>query len=110
MKLQTGKQPSWRTAKGSSSERGYGYAWQQARLRFLQANPLCVMCQAMKPPRVTAANVVDHVIPHQGDQELFWDEANLQALCKPHHDSDKQMFEKSGRTRASFDTDGRVVW
>ena len=86
MKLQTGKQPSWRTAKGSSTERGYGYAWQQARLRFLQENPLCVMCQAMRPPRVTAANVVDHVIPHQGDQELFWDEANWQALCKPCHD------------------------
>ena len=108
MKLQTGKQPSWRTAKGSSTERGYGYAWQKARLRFLQANPLCVYCG--QDGRVTAANVVDHIVPHKGDQTLFWDEANWQALCKSHHDSDKQMAEKSGRKRASFDTNGRVVW
>ena len=105
------KSPSWRTAKGSSStERGYGYAWQQARLRFLQAHPLCAMCQAMKPPRVTAANVVDHILPHKGDKELFWDESNWQALCAGHHNSDKQMLEKSGKKRAAFDENGRVVW
>ena len=104
------KSPSWRTAKGSSTERGYGYAWQQARLRFLQAHPLCAMCQAMKPPRVTAANVVDHILPHKGDKELFWDESNWQALCAGHHNSDKQMLEKSGKKRAAFDENGRVVW
>ena len=80
-----GRQPSWRTAKGSSTERGYGYAWQQARLRFLQAHPLCAMCQAMKPPRVTAANVVDHIVPHRGDSEKFWDTDNWQPLCAACH-------------------------
>lgn len=90
------KQPSWRTAKGSSTERGYGYAWQKARARFLQAHPLCVMCQAMKPPRVTAAEVVDHIIPHKGDQSLFWDANNWQPLCKQCHDRWKQKLEKSG--------------
>lgn len=104
------KQPSWRTAKGSSSERGYGYAWQQARLRFLAANPLCVMCLAMQPPRVTAANVVDHIVPHQGNQELFWDEANWQALCSPHHNGEKAEIEGRHRAKAKFDADGRVVW
>lgn len=104
------KQPSWRTAKGSSTERGYGYAWQKARARFLQAHPLCVMCQAMKPPRVTAAEVVDHIIPHKGDQELFWLDSNWQALCKPHHDRDKAEQEGRHKARAKFDADGRVVW
>lgn len=104
------KQPSWRTAKGSSSERGYGYAWQKARLRFLQAHPLCVMCQDMKPPRVTAAEVVDHIIPHKGDQELFWNESNWQPLCKPHHDGEKAEQEGRHKARAKFDADGRVVW
>ena len=102
------KAPSWRTAKGSSTERGYGYAWQQARLRFLQAHPLCGMCT--DDGRVTVANVVDHIEPHRGDQKLFWDETNLQALCASHHNSDKQMLEKSGRQRAKFDGSGRVVW
>ena len=29
---------------------------------------------------------VDHIIPHRGDQKLFWDRNNWQALCKPCHD------------------------
>ena len=27
------------------------------------------------------ATVVDHVVPHRGDQKLFWDEAQLGAGC-----------------------------
>ncbi len=111
MAYDNNKQPSWRTAKGGGTERGYGYAWQQARLRFLQSNPLCVMCQDMKPPRVTAAQVVDHIVPHQGDQALFWDsENNWQALCKPHHDGEKAVIEGRHKARAKFDEQGRVVW
>jgi 5-methylcytosine-specific restriction protein A len=30
--------------------------------------------------------VVDHIIPHRGDQYLFWDQENWQALCKDCHD------------------------
>ena len=29
---------------------------------------------------------VDHIIPHRGDPELFWDRSNWQALCKNCHD------------------------
>jgi 5-methylcytosine-specific restriction protein A len=31
--------PSWRYDKTSSTQRGYGYAWQQARARFLKPTP-----------------------------------------------------------------------
>lgn len=31
-------------------------------------------------------SVVDHIIPHRGDQDLFWSEWNWQALCKHCHD------------------------
>lgn len=110
MALTTKPTASWREDKGSSSERGYTYAWTKARRVYLAAHPLCVMCQAMKPPRVTAANVVDHIVPHQGNQELFWDEANWQSLCKAHHDTDKAEQEGRHQARAKFDTDGRVVW
>ena len=110
-RLRGRKQPSWRTAKGSSSERGYGYKWQKARAAFLQEHPLCVMCQAMKPPRVTAAEVVDHIIPHKGDQALFWDsESNWQSLCAPHHNGEKAEQEGRHKARAKFDAGGRVIW
>lgn len=82
---------SWRNDK-NSTQRGYGYRWQKARARHLRMNPLCVMCQA--EDRVTAATVVDHRIPHRGDERLFWDETNWQSLCASHHSGQKQREEQ----------------
>lgn len=89
-----GHQVSWRTGK-TTAERGYGGRWQRYRLRFLAEHPLCAMCEA--EGRVTPATVVDHITPHHGDQRLFWDPANHQALCKPHHDGEKQREEAAAR-------------
>ncbi len=68
-----------------SAARGYDAQWQVARIVFLAAQPLCVICEA--EGRSTLATVVDHVIPHRGDPVVFWDEANWQPLCKPCHDA-----------------------
>lgn len=85
---------SWRSGM-TSTQRGYGYRWQQARERYLLDNPLCVFCA--RRGMTTAASVVDHVVAHQGDQALFWDQDNWQALCKPCHDSEKQRLEAAER-------------
>lgn len=79
---------SWRASNASANSRGYTYAWQQARLRFLKAHPLCVICE--ESDTIEPATVVDHKIPHRGDQTLFWDRTNWQSLCKPHHDAKTQ--------------------
>ena len=63
------------------ADRGYGYAWQKARKAYLDAHPLCVEC--MRQGRYVKATDVDHIVPHRGDQKLFWDVGNWQALC--HH-------------------------
>ncbi|MFW8092273.1 HNH endonuclease, partial [Klebsiella pneumoniae] len=47
----------------SSEPRIYGSKWDRERLIFLRAHPLCIMCQ--EQGRVTAATVVDHIIPHK---------------------------------------------
>ena len=78
----------------SSSERGYGHKWRKAREDFLSKNPLCVDHKCLG--RVVVATVVDHIVPHNGDQKLFWDRKNWQPLCKVCHDSHKQRLEKSG--------------
>lgn len=78
----------------SSTQRGYGYRWQQERKTYLKLNPLCVFCA--KDSKVEEANVVDHIIPHKGDEELFWDTDNWQALCKHCHDSTKKVIETRG--------------
>lgn len=84
---------SWRSGK-TSSQRGYDYRWQKARAQFLLDNPLCVYCARIG--RTTAASVVDHIIPHRGDRDLFWDQSNWQQLCRPCHDSVKQAEEAAG--------------
>ena len=68
-------------------------AWRRASRAYLAAHPLCAMCTAAG--RTSLATVTDHIVPHKGDEGLFWDEANnWAALCKPCHDGAKAEFEK----------------
>ena len=46
--------------------------------------------------------VADHKEPHRGDEALFWDDRNLQCLCKPCHDRDKQREEAAGLRSGRF--------
>lgn len=69
----------------SASSRGYTSRWRRLSKAFLRAHPLCAECQ--RNGRTTAAEVVDHITPHRGDPELFWDRANWQPLCKKCHDT-----------------------
>lgn len=98
------KQASWRGGKATAAARGYGYRWQKARAAFLSIpeNVLCRMCA--REGRITEATVVDHIVPHKGDQVLFWDRANWQPLCAPHHNSDKQAEERGvAKVRTGLD-------
>lgn len=70
--------------RSNSARRGYGHRWRKARETYLSTHPLCVKHQARG--QVVVATVVDHIIPHRGDNQLFWDSNNWQALCKQCHD------------------------
>ncbi|WP_457978086.1 HNH endonuclease [Ectopseudomonas composti] len=101
----------------TSTAKGYGYRWQQARADHLRRNPLCVFCR--DKGRAVAASVVDHIkAPRLGDAKLsgdaariaeawrlFWDRTNWQSLCGTCHNSTKQRLEKSGRV-AGCDVSG----
>ena len=68
--------------------------WRRGRLSFLARNPLCSMC-------ARAADFVLRVLlttsnPIKGDQLLFFDQANWQALCFNCHNSHKQSVERVG--------------
>lgn len=116
---------SWRRPDATSTQRGYGYRWQQARAGYLAKHPFCVFClrdlgihyslnqvidqaeqaeanaavmlkcNAMNAP-IPFANVVDHEVPHRGDQRLMWDRNNWQPLCTTHHSGEKQIAEAKG--------------
>lgn len=71
--------------RGTRTERGYNNQWGRARKGWLNVNPLCVAHLA--EGRVVAGEVVDHIVPHKGDNKLFWDKTNWQTLCIPCHNS-----------------------
>lgn len=65
-----------RDNRPSARQRGYSRAWQKARATFLARpeNRLCC-CGCGR-----IADVVDHRVPHKGDQKLFWDRSNWQPM------------------------------
>lgn len=76
--------------RANANRRGYDSKWRATRSRFLKVIPLCVRCK--EEGRIVKATIVDHIKPHRGDKQLFWDEDNWQALCKRCHDK-KTMTE-----------------
>ncbi len=79
--------------RGSSTARGYDYAWQKLRDRKLRADYLCASCKSQG--RATLACEVDHVIRISEAPGLRLDWDNLQSLCHPCH------AVKSGAERAA---------
>lgn len=90
---QTDRRKAFDERRGSAASRGYGWRWSRAAEAFRREHPLCLGCQAVG--RYAAAEVVDHVEPHKGDQTLFWDRDNWQSACAWHHDVVKQRLEAS---------------
>lgn len=78
--------------RGSARERGYSARWDSAANGFKRHNPLCLGCQAVN--RVSATEVVDHVVPHRGDMLIFWDRSKWQPACGWHHTVVKQRLER----------------
>jgi len=83
-----------REPQRSAFSRGYTKAWAKASKAFRLKYPLCGMRPNHEPPvmslcdqleRTTPATLTDHIVPHRGDQVLFWDEGNWQSLCTPCH-------------------------
>ncbi len=71
-------------------------AWQRLRWSVLVRDMFtCAMCGRLEA--ATSQLVADHTVAHRGDEALFWDADNLQCLCKPCHDSDKQREERARR-------------
>ena len=57
--------------------------WRTLRAQLFDANPLCVECEKAGVTRIWTD--LDHVVPHRGNPDLFWNPKNLQGLCAPHH-------------------------
>lgn len=70
--------------------------WRELRIATFRRDGFqCALCYVIEG---RSANLVcDHIEPHGGMIELFYDPDNLQTLCKPCHDSIKQRHENARR-------------
>ena len=67
-----------------SADPYHSYRWTRLSRAFRAEHPLCALCQ--KEGRITAADVVDHIVPWPVCED-FYDRNNLQSLCeKCNHD------------------------
>jgi 5-methylcytosine-specific restriction protein A len=95
----------------SAYARGYTKRWDAAAKAFRLRYPLCgmrpleqrpVMSRCFEQGRTTAATQTDHVQPHRGDVDLFWDAVNnWQSLCHA-CGARKSQAEKSARWGDQF--------
>lgn len=83
----------------------YNWEWRKFRARYVKEHPLCVHC--LKEGKLTPTQDVDHIIAHEGNKERFWDESNLQALCKSCHSKKTMKYDNAfnNRKRLSKDVD-----
>lgn len=77
------KQKWTRGKQSQESQKLYDHRWAQASKRHRAEHPLCAECE--RKGRTEPAVCVDHVIPHRGNVELFWDESNWESLCRTCH-------------------------
>jgi 5-methylcytosine-specific restriction endonuclease McrA len=73
--------------------------WVEYRNIFLRENPICYACG-------NSARVVDHIVAHKGDEELFWKEDNFMPLCKSCHDIVTGNFDRHNPPK----TEEKVKW
>ena len=65
--------------KQTTTERGYGWQWQQLRLVVLAGEPLCRFCK--EKGLIVSADEVDHIDGNSHNNER----ENLRPLCRPCH-------------------------
>lgn len=72
----------WQAKKGTTTQRGYGYAWEQTKKRIKARDKnLCQTCY--RNDRLTEAFAVDHITPkEQGGSDI---DSNLECICHPCH-------------------------
>ncbi|MDT3686760.1 MAG: HNH endonuclease signature motif containing protein [Pseudorhodoplanes sp.] len=74
----------------SARQRGYTAEWDSASRAFLlQSENYYCACGCGR-----RADTVDHIKPHKGNRELFWDRSNWQAMAFQCHSSRKQREER----------------
>ena len=78
----------------SASKRGYDRPWRRLAAWYKRQHPLCAACDG--EGIVTAAALVDHIVPIVKDPTRRLDPTNLQSLCAPCHAAKTAADQRGG--------------
>ena len=92
--------------RANSRQRGYDTRWEKASRTYRSKYPYCAGCKATGKDE--PATLVDHIVPHRGDQRLFWDTDNWQSSCEWHHNAIKARLERMYDNKQITITDLRL--
>ncbi|WP_337186593.1 hypothetical protein [Phenylobacterium sp.] len=89
---------SYDARRGSARARGYSATWDRASADHRREFPFCQYCEvgAFGSVRVAEVACVDHLYPHQGDDDLFWRREWWVSACTDCHAGPKQAAERRG--------------
>ncbi len=79
--------------------------WRRARRIFLSDPEHCLCVHCLSIGIETPATIIDHIKPHKGNIDLFWDEDNWQGLCANCHSGWKRRAEH-GKQSIACDING----
>ncbi|RWF65455.1 MAG: HNH endonuclease [Mesorhizobium sp.] len=75
--------------------------WQKLKLRVhVRDGYVCQVTGELcigKHPQPNSP-VADHIVEHEGDPDLFWDEKNIRTVTKAYHDRERQQEQRAART------------
>jgi 5-methylcytosine-specific restriction protein A len=86
--------------------RKYPKSWDRLSTATRLEEPLCRMCLALG--KTTPADAVDHIVPKSEGGSIH-DPANLQPLCRQHHDQKTARDNARGTARGKFPANVRIV-
>lgn len=75
--------------------------WVKYRRKFIYHNPKCYVC-------ARRAKVVDHIIPHKGNRELFENTKNHLPMCESCHNTVTTMFDRN--YKVGDPVDAKAEW
>jgi 5-methylcytosine-specific restriction enzyme A len=76
--------------------------WVRESKAFRAAHPFCVNAYTEDTRCTVLTALVDHRIPHRGDERLFWDQSNWQPMCWYCHGikSEREMLSRDAEIRS----------
>ena len=90
----------WHNRRSKEFKSLYSHRWNEYSKGRRRSFPLCAEC--LRQGKTKVAEATDHIVPHKGSYQLFWNYSNHQSLCKKCHDEKTAKEGAFGKTNETI--------